>query len=144
MLLQRVVYELFDWEAEGFVSRLPSGYDELRRQVRLECADGTRVYLSWAWGQGQPDYFLAQSRDSFFTDSPQAELDVSGSSGWRALVGREVEVRYRDEGWQVIEVRSSDKVVYCCSFQCDQVVVMLDLRIPAGPGAAADRGRLDG
>jgi hypothetical protein len=131
MLLQRVVYELFDWEAEGFASRLPSGYDELRRQVRLDGADGTRVYISWAWGQGQPDYFLAYGSDSFFTALPQAELDVSGSSGRQSLVGQEIEVRYRDDSWQVIEVRSNRLVVYCGSFQCDRVFVMLKLRRPS-------------
>jgi hypothetical protein len=124
MLLRRVVYELFDWEVEGFASRLLSGYHELRRQVRLEGADGGRVYLSWAWGQGQPDYFLAHGGDSFFTGPPHAELDVSGSPEWESLVGWEVEVRYRDGSRQVIEVRSEDRVVSCCSFQCDHVFVM--------------------
>lgn len=130
MLLQRVIYELFEWEFEGFVSHLPSGYDELRRQVRLEGAGGDRVYISWAWGQGKPDYFLDHRTDSFFTDSPQAELDVTGSRGWQSLVGREVEVRHRDGSWQVIEVRSNDLVVYCGSFKCDRVFVMVELTIP--------------
>jgi len=126
MLLQRVVYEMFDWEAEGFASQLPLGPDQLQRQVRLEGGEGSRLYISWAWGQGQPDYFLAYGKDSFFTDPAQAELDLSQSSGWQSLIGQDISVRYRDETRQVVEVRSKDLVVYCCSFQCDRVLVTLD------------------
>ena len=133
MLLKRVTYELYEWEADQFTSRLPSGYDELRRQIRLESEDGTRIYISWSWGQRQRDYFIAHNHDNFFTDSPHAELDVSESPGWEALVGRETEVRYQDDSLQVIEVRSNDLVVYCCSFWLDRVYVMLELRIPTDP-----------
>src|SRR5262249_5550047 len=102
MLLERVVYELFDFEAEHFASRLPSGYDELYRQVRLEGADGSRVYVSWAWAQGQPDYFIDHGGSSFFTAGPHAELDASALPGWQWLIGREVELRYWDRRRQVI------------------------------------------
>src|SRR5690349_11345179 len=101
MFLQRVIYELFDHEADGFASQLPAGRDELDRQVRLEGADGARMYISWAWGDGEPDYFLAHADNSFFTDGPYVELDVCALPGWQSLIGQEVTLRYRDTGRQV-------------------------------------------
>jgi hypothetical protein len=128
MLLQRVVYELFGWEVGGLPSDPAAGCEELGRQVRLEGADGARVYISWAWGRGRPDYFIDYGPDSFFTDPPAAEVDVSGSAVWRPLVGRPITVGHQDTGWQVIEVRAEAAVVYCCSFQSDRVFVMPHLR----------------
>jgi hypothetical protein len=123
MLLQRVVYELFEFEVEVGISRHAAGDVELYRQVRLEGADGVRWYISWAWGHGQPDYFLDFGVESFFTAPPEAELDVSSSPLWQPLIGRTVAMAYRDKSWQVIEVRSRDTVVFCCSFQSDRVFV---------------------
>jgi hypothetical protein len=128
MLLQKVVYELFGWEAEGAYAL--KGMEELHRQVRLEGPDESRVYISWAWGKGQPDYFVDQATASFFTDQAEMERDVSGSPVWQALIGRAITVGYRDHSWQVIEVRSGDIVVYCASFQHDSVFVMTELRSP--------------
>jgi hypothetical protein len=130
MLLQRVVYELFEWEAEAVRGVARDGYDELFRQVRLEGADGIKVYISWAWGDGQPDYFLAKATDTFFTTPPETERDVSTDPAWRYLIGRPVTLAYQKRNRQVIEVRSEDAVVYCCSFQSDRVFVMQVLRIP--------------
>src|SRR5262245_28589053 len=128
MLLKRVIYELFDWEAGDVRTDPAAQREEVTRQVRLEGAGGDRVYISWSWGRGQPDYFLEHATGSFFTNPPDAELDVSGSPLWRPLVGREVTIEYRDKGWQVIEVRAGEAVVYCCSFQMDRVYVMPRLR----------------
>jgi hypothetical protein len=128
MFLQRVVYELFEWEAGAVRSDPVARCEELMRQVRLEGAGGARVYISWAWGRGRPDYFLEHAADSFFSDRPAAELDVSGSAVWLPLVGRAVTVGYRDKGWQVIEVRADSAVVYCCSFASDRVFVMPALK----------------
>ncbi|HJZ90513.1 MAG TPA: hypothetical protein VKE40_06540 [Gemmataceae bacterium] len=128
MRLERVIYELFESEG-GAVRRDPAAQcDEVTRQVRLEGAAGERVYISWAWGRGQPDYFLEHAPGSFFTNSPDAELDVTASPVWRPLVRREVIIGYRDNEWQVIEVRAGEAVVYCCSFQMDRVYVMPRLR----------------
>jgi len=130
LILQRVVYELFDWEADAPAEGPGRWYDELHGQVRLEGADGDRLYLSWAWGQDQPDYFIDHSPDSFFTGPLPAERDVTGSPAWQPLVGRPVTVGHRDGRRQVIEVRAGDEVVYCCSFQCDRVFIMQELRVP--------------
>jgi hypothetical protein len=128
VLLERVVYELFDWEAGAVRTDPAAQCEEVTRQVRLEGPGGERVYISWAWGRGQPDYFLEHAPASFFTNSPDAELDVSGSPVWRPLVGQAVTIEYRDKGWQVIEVRAGAAVVYCCSFRMDRVYVMPRLR----------------
>jgi hypothetical protein len=128
MLLERVVYELFDWEGVRVRTDPVAQCNELTRQLRLEGAGGARVYISWAWGRGRPDYFLEHAAGTFFTDPPAAELDVSGTSVWRPLVGRPVTIDYRDKSWQVIEVRADAAVVYCCSFQMDRVYVMPRLR----------------
>jgi hypothetical protein len=130
MLLRRVIYELFDWEVEALSPDRGAGRDELYRQIRLEGADGVRVYVSWDWGRGHPDYFLSWSAESFFTDSG-VYLDVSGSPLWRPLIGQQVTVEYRDRSCQVIEVRAEDAVVYCCSFASDRVFVLREPRLPA-------------
>jgi hypothetical protein len=130
MNLLRVVYELIDSEADP-VGRGPvSDCDELWRQVRLEGADGVRLYISWNWGRGQPDYFVDYGSASFFNVPPEAERDVSDTPLWRPLIGQAVIVRHRDRSLQVIEVRSGAAVVYCCSFQCDRVYVMQKVRVP--------------
>ena len=140
LVLRRVVYELFDWETERPAEESGRWYDELYRQVRLEGADGDRLYISWSWGRGQPDYFIDHSPDSFFADPLAAERDVSGSPAWRPLIGRPAAVGHRGRSWQVIEVRVGDGVIYCCSFQSDRVFVMQELRVPTyEPGRAQSR-----
>jgi hypothetical protein len=143
MILLRVVYELFEWEAG--TDPAPA-CEELSRQVRLEGADGARTFISWAWGQGQPDYFLAHGADTFFTDPPAAERDVSDSPVWWPLVGRPVTIGYRDRRRQVIEVRAGEAVAYCASYQSDCVFVMSDLKagrrqIMSKPADGSDRRR---
>jgi hypothetical protein len=135
MLLQRVVYEPFEGEVEAAGAAGTSVPDELRRQVRLEGPDGSRRYISWAWGRGQPDYFIDHAPASFFTGPPAAERDASDDPLWRPLIGRPVSVAHRDATWQVIEIRSGTAVVYCCSFQTDTVLVLREPRPrPTRPG----------
>src|SRR5438128_173277 len=100
LLLRRAVYELFEWEVEADPART---FDELYRQVRLEAEDGTSLFISWSWGEGMPDYFLAFADSSFFTDTPAAERDVSATPLWKPLIGAAVTVAYRDNSRQVIE-----------------------------------------
>jgi hypothetical protein len=130
MVLQRVVYELFSFEAEMAGGQPARPYDELYRQVRLEGAGGERLYIAWDWGRGKPDYFLSFGDRDFCTAPAEVEGDVSAAPMWRDLVGKPVTVAYRDRSWQVIEVRADDAVVYCCSFQSDRVFVMRELRVP--------------
>lgn len=129
MFLKRVVYELF-WFEEGRELGPEQDYEGLYRQIRLETTDGACEYISWDWGQGKEDYFVAHGRSSFFTTLPDKQRDVSDTSTWQPLVGREVTITYRDQEWQVIEVRSGASVVYCCSFAIDRVFVMRKLRLP--------------
>src|SRR5947209_6304060 len=128
MQLRRVLYELFAWEADAISAGPSCDRVELYRQVRLEGADGVRVYISWSWGRGQPDYFLDHAASSFFNVAPEVEVDVSDLPAWRPLIGQPVTVQHRDRTLQVIEVRSGKEVVYCCSFQCDRVFIMQELR----------------
>jgi hypothetical protein len=128
MLLQRVIYELFGFEVEEASAGAVLEREGLRRQIRLEGAEGSRVYISWVWGNGQPDYFLAHATVSFFLDEPEAERDVSESPLWQALIGRPITVTFRDRSYQILEVRSGDAVVYCGSFQCDRIFLAQALR----------------
>ena len=130
MILQRVVYELFEWETDMADSFSRAAYVELFRQVRLEGPDGERVFISWDWVKGKGDYFAAFAGGSFFTNVPNFEHDVSETPMWHSLVNKQVEPGYHNADPQVVEVRSGEDVVYCCSWWMDRVYVMRTLLNP--------------
>lgn len=115
-MLTRVVYELFDWEAEWLTAHPGEEAVELRRQLRLESADAPPVYIAWTWGPAGDDYHVGFAPTSFCTDAPEFEREASASPLWIPLIGRGVELSYRDADRQVLEIRSGAVAVLCCSF----------------------------
>ena len=116
MILRRVWYELFESEVRWLDTHPQCEYVELGRQLRLELADDNTVYVAWKWGWLGSDYFVDFTGKSYYTGSAEVEREASASSLWSPLIGRPVEFAYRGEGRQVLEVRSGESVVYCCSF----------------------------
>lgn len=118
MVLARVIYELFETEADTTEAEADRGEPVyLDRQLRLELADGRLVFIAWTWGLlPEAAYHLAWSYDSFCTNGPEAEYDATRSPAWEDLIGHELSLHYRDPEQQVLEVRAHDAVVFCCSF----------------------------
>lgn len=116
MVLARVWYELFAWEAE-WLDQHPDFKDaKLGRQLRLVMVDGSNVFVAWTWGPCGDDFGVGIAPHSFCTGSPEVDREMSASPLWAPLVGNAVELVYRDAEHQVVEVRAGSAVVYCCSF----------------------------
>ena len=117
MILARVWYELFEWEVEEVDTHPDAEAVELRRQLRLEATDGTNVYLAWTGGGGQGDEFhVGHQPSGFCRDDPEFVREATARPLWVPLVGRPIELEYRDDWRQVLAVRAGPAVVLCCSF----------------------------
>jgi len=117
MILSRVFYELFDWEASWLDHHPEPDFVELDRQLRLEMADGSDVYIAWNWWSPSGDcYFVDIGEKSFCREQAAIVRDVSASSFWYPLIGKAVELAYLDAEKQVLRIISEDEAVYCCSF----------------------------
>ncbi|CAN5199277.1 hypothetical protein BH11PLA2_BH11PLA2_53230 [soil metagenome] len=115
MVLSRVWYELFANEAEWIVAH-PDADVELGRQLRLEMADGSQVFVSWTWGPGGDDYHVGFAPVSYCNDSPEVDRDVSAWPLWSSLIGRSVVLSYIGEGQQILAIQAGIAMAYCCSF----------------------------
>ena len=138
MVLSRVIYELFESELEGI--DLLSTPAELGRQLRLEFDDGSKTYVAWTWGDVSEDYYVEFTGTTFCVDTPEAERDASQSPVWSPLVGQPVELTYRDAEHQVVEIRSRDAAVFCCSYgrgYWHMDVLHISTTLPVGPGGPA-------
>lgn len=116
MILRQVWYELFESEVRWLDKHPQCEYVELGRQLRLEMADASIMYVAWNWGAFGDDYFVDFGEKSFCIGSAEVERETSASHLWSPLVGRPVEFTYRGGGRQVLEVRAGESIVYCCSF----------------------------
>lgn len=127
MVLTKVEYEFFEFEDQS-----PLG-TELARQIRFHFSDAPTVYISWTWetshsGKDLP-YAVGIGPATFFKDEPFAVVDASGSFLWKAHLGRAVELRWRDSGHQVLELRSDRGSVHLFSLGRD--VIQLAVEAPA-------------
>jgi hypothetical protein len=117
MILSRVVYELFDHEVEWLAAHPNPEAVELRRQVRLELDGNAKVFVAWTWFPSGDDFYVAFSPTSFCIGDSDGFVDASDWPLWSGLIGREIVLAYRDESTkQVLEVRSENATVLCCSF----------------------------
>lgn len=118
MVLARVIYELFETEAgiADVADRAEPVY--LSRQLRLEFTDTTPVFIAWTWGLlPESDYHVGWSHESFCKGPLEVELDATRTAIWIKLVGHSVSLHFRDAEQQVLEVRSPETTVFCCSFE---------------------------
>jgi hypothetical protein len=117
MVLSRVYYELFDWEAEWLDANPACDAVQLGRQLRLEMIDQSKVFVAWNWERGGNSYFVDHGNKSFCTEDEITIREVSNSSIWKSLVGKPIELSYVDAQRQVLCIRSADDAVFCCSFE---------------------------
>jgi hypothetical protein len=142
MVLARVIYELFETEAgtADIADRGEPVY--LGRQLRLELAKAPSVYIAWTWG-ALPDseYHMGWSHQSFCKGATEVEYDATHTPTWAGLAGHALSLHFRDPERQVLEVRTHDGVVFCCSFErswhADTLYVARCLPEGAGGPAAA-------
>ena len=127
MVLTKVEYELFEFEDQSPVGT------ELARQIRLHFSDAATVYISWTWENSHSDrdlpYSLGIGPATFFRDEPFAVVDASGSFLWQRHLGRAAELRWRDSGHQVLELRTDRGSVHLFSQGRD--VIQLAVEAPA-------------
>jgi hypothetical protein len=115
MVLARVWYELFESEVRWLERQSSVEYVELGRQLRLEMADGSFLYIAWNDLPGN-EFYVDFKGESFCTGIAEVIREASASPLWLPLVGRPLELVYQDKERQVLVIRSGAPVVYCCSF----------------------------
>ena len=140
MVLVRVIYELFATEAGTPESADRGGPVYLDRQLRLEFANSPPLYVSWTWGAlPESEYHVGWSHDSFYRGVTEIEYDATNTSAWADLVGHALSLQYFDSNQQVLEIRTSNAAVFCCSFEqrwrADTLYV--GSRMPEGAGDPA-------
>lgn len=118
MVLARVWYELFDYEAQELDSHPDASSAELGMQLRLEMTDGSRVFVAWTWGPRGDDFHVGFAPNSFCTGAPEVDRDVSAWPLWSRLIGRPITLSFTRKRQQVLEIRADGVVVYCCSYRC--------------------------
>jgi len=141
-VLARVIYELFETEASTADVAARGDAVYLDRQLRLEFADSPTVFIAWTWGaHPDSDYHVGWSYESFCKGPTEVEHDAAKTPIWAGLVGHPLSLHFRDPEQQVLEVRTRDAVVYCCSFErwwrADTLYVGRSLPEGVGDPAAA-------
>ena len=100
------------------MARRPSDAEaaELGRQLRLEMADGSRLFVAWTWGPKGDDYHVESAMASFCTDAPEVDCDASAWPLWSSLIDKPIVLTYIGEARQALEIRAGSAAVYCCSY----------------------------
>jgi hypothetical protein len=127
MELLRVVYELFESDAEHLDQQSSMNWHEIDREIRLEGKGGEQVYISWGWQDSPAQYAIEMSPQPFFTPPAPITRDMSGSLLWAGLIGKEVTFAYLDPGHQILEVRAGAISVYCSSHDLRRGLWMIDV-----------------
>jgi hypothetical protein len=113
--LVAVWYELFPDEDADF-DELPIDVEEqcLDREVRLQLADGERLYASWCSEPMQ--YSLGIRGTSFFVPGEHPARDVSMHPLWAPFVGEEVELAYLDAYHLALALRAPGQILYLATY----------------------------
>jgi hypothetical protein len=112
-VLQRVVYELLEFESSVLDASESDEQHCIDREIRFEMSDGSCWFASWSSSPVQ--YCVGIQQGSFFTPPAAATRDASGHPLWSRLVNQPIEFIPLDDGQQVIEVRSPNGSTFLSS-----------------------------
>jgi hypothetical protein len=134
MKLLRVVYELFESDAQSLDQQVDLTWHEIDREIRLEGQNGEKIYISWGWQSSPVMYAIETSPQAFCTPPAPVIRDMSGSSAWAGLIGKEVTFAFLESDHQILEVRCGKTSVYCSSYDFHRALWMMDvLHISVAP-----------
>jgi hypothetical protein len=109
-ILRRVLYDLFEREADVLTDPGADAEHTIDREIRLELDDGAPLYVSWCSDAVQ--YCIGVSSKPFFDPGDNVLVDASDHSIWRRLIGSPIDLLHLDTEHQIFEVRGSDTSVY--------------------------------
>lgn len=111
MELQQVAYRLFEREVgQDWVEE--ARWHQLDGEVMLVGASGAE-FITWCSEPAQ--YSIGRSSSSSFTPEILRNVDLSSHPIWRALIGREVSMRFVDEMHQVLQIEGAEHSVFLSS-----------------------------
>jgi len=112
-LLRRILYDLFEWEADVLARPGSDKEHTIRREIRLDLEGGPPLYISWSSDPVQ--YCIGVGSKSFFDPGNDVLVDASDHPIWRRIMGGPVELRPLDTEHQILELRGPDASVHLSS-----------------------------
>jgi hypothetical protein len=113
--LQKVVYELFDYEKDILKDSNSENSHTIDRELYLEFHDQKRIFISW--NNAPLLYAVGLQENSFFNDEDKIIIDASTHPIWKKITGQEIDTIILDEGNQVLEIRSPIASVYLSTYE---------------------------
>ncbi len=115
MILSNVQYQLFESDAWWLDKNYKLSYHEIDGEIKLEFEDQVSLHISW---DSQPaQYCICYGSQAFFSKGLPVTRPLTKSSIWRKLVGKDICLKFLDNEQQVLEIRSGENTVYCCSME---------------------------
>ncbi len=140
MKIVKVFYDIFESDAWWLDRHASSDTHELDREIRLESDNEESIFISWCSDPVQ--YSTCTSNTSFFLSRVPVARDMTNSSIWSGITNGFVTLQFLDQNHQVLEIRTSRKVVYCwtSAFDVDgDDVVYVSASKPKSAAEAIDR-----
>lgn len=139
MELQRVVYNLFESDAQVLDASPSAEFHQIDREIVLEGRQGERIYVSWEESPDADDpsvYRVACRGQSFFTPGVPVVRDYSEHELWQPLLETEIELSFRDADHRVLEIRGAGRSVFVCSYETGSWgadVLHISSAVPSSP-----------
>ena len=113
MILQRVVYRVFEREAAGpwAVDRI--AWHQMDGEIVLTFSTGRETFISW--GMGQKQYSIQQKEHSFFNAGALVEVEMNQHPYWLPFIGREIKLNYVDDDHQVLALCQGKQNIFMSS-----------------------------
>jgi hypothetical protein len=114
--LTAIHYRLFDGEETAVASARADEAHDFGGELVLTFEGGLKEFVSWV---GEPVQYAIGTKDEshFAPDAGLTEFDVSATSTWAALIGREVTLGFAAADHQVLQISTADAQVLVCSFE---------------------------
>ena len=116
MILEQVLYEVFESDAAWLDDNWESGVHEIDREIRM-VFQGAHPDIYVSWDQTGDLVHIAMRNATFFTPPAPTVRDASTSAIWTDLVGQDVTFEFLREDKQVLCVMAGEHAVYCCSYE---------------------------
>ena len=113
LIVRRVIYDLFDFEASVLEDPGSSEEHRIDREIRFEMSDESCWFASWTNTPVQ--HCVGFRRESFFLPGDCVTRDASSHALWANLIGKPIEFVVADDGHQVVEVRAPSESVFLSS-----------------------------
>ena len=119
MLLKSVTYQVFEQERSGPWPTDRASWHQIDGQVVLNFLNGQTLFISWAKGIVQ--YCIQQGEQSYFSPDTLVEVPMTNHAYWLQLVGKNIDLTYRDQEQQVLVISNAENNLFISSQYDDGV-----------------------